>query len=293
MAVQEEMPTHLDLMNPVLEALETLGGSGTSREIYEEVVKIADLPDEILEIPHEAGKGNTTEIQYRLSWARHYLKHYGLLEKSTRGVWNLVRSKRKTKRVNPQAVGKAVRSKLRSSTAKKSKSKTKARRSVHSGMPEERQDSWRSELQNILVNTIDPVAFERLCQRILRESGFVKVEVTRRDADGGFGGRGIVRLGDLLSFRVSFQCVRTQGNLTAGAIREFRGFITGSDDRALFITTGSFSRNAMKEAMLETSSPMDLIDGEQLADRLRRLSLGVSAVSAKQVVVDHEWFKNI
>lgn len=291
MAAEKDIPSHLDLMNPVLEAIEALGGSGTSREIYEEVVKITHLSDEILEIPHEAGKGNTTEIQYRLSWTRRYLKHYGLLDNSTRGVWNLVRSKRKAKRVDPQAVGKAVRSKLKSASGKKSKAK--ARKSDHSGMPEEKQESWRTELQDIMVNTIDPLAFERLCQRILRESGFVEVEVIRRDQDGGFGGRGIVRLGDLLSFRVSFQCVRTQGNITAGDIREFRGFITGPEDRAVFITTGSFSRNAMKEATLETFSPMDLIDGEQLADRLRRLSLGVSAVSAKQVVVDHDWFKNI
>ena len=85
----------------------------------------------------------------------------------------------------------------------------------------------------------------------------------------------------------------TQGNSTAGAVREFRGFITGPDDRAVFMTTGSFSRNAMKEARLETSSPMDLIDGEQLADRLRLLSLGVSTTSGKKVVIDREWFKNI
>lgn len=291
MAVQEEMPSHLDFMNPVLEALETLGGSGTSREIYEEVVKIVEVPDEMLEIPHEAGKGNTTEIQYRLFWTRRYLKHYGLLQNSTRGVWALVRSKQRSKRVNPQAVGKAVQKKLKSSST--GTSKARERQSDHSGMPEEKHDTWRAELQDILINKIDPVAFERLCQRVLRESGFVKVEVSRRDTDGGFGGRGVVRLGELLSFRVSFQCVRTQGNITAGAFRDFRAFITGPDDRALFVTTGSFSRNAMKEAMLETSSPMDLIDGEQLANRLRRLSLGVSAKYGKQVVIDRRWFKNI
>ena len=35
---------------------------------------------------------------------------------------------------------------------------------------------------------MDPTAFERLCQRVLRESGFVEVEVTGRSGDGGIDG---------------------------------------------------------------------------------------------------------
>lgn len=39
-----------------------------------------------------------------------------------------------------------------------------------------------------------PDAFERLCQRLLRESGFIQVEVTGRSGDGGLDVHGIVRL---------------------------------------------------------------------------------------------------
>ncbi len=40
---------------------------------------------------------------------------------------------------------------------------------------------------------MDPIAFERLCQRILRESGFIVVEVTQRAGDGGIDGYGTIR----------------------------------------------------------------------------------------------------
>lgn len=38
---------------------------------------------------------------------------------------------------------------------------------------------------------MSPDAFERLVKRMLRESGFVQVEVTGRSGDGGIDGKGI------------------------------------------------------------------------------------------------------
>jgi len=41
---------------------------------------------------------------------------------------------------------------------------------------------------------VEPDQFERLCQRLLRELGFVNVEVTGRTNDGGIDGKGIIKL---------------------------------------------------------------------------------------------------
>jgi len=57
------------------------------------------------------------------------------------------------------------------------------------------------------------MAFERLSQRLLRESGFVEVKVTGRSGDGGIDGVGVVRLGGLLGFPVLFQCKRYEGSV--------------------------------------------------------------------------------
>ena len=83
-------------------------------------------------------------------------------------------------------------------------------------------DARRRTLHQVLTTKIDPSAFERLVQRILRESGFIHVEVTGRSGDGGIDGKGIVRINGMLSFHVHFQCKRYQASVSASHIRDFR-----------------------------------------------------------------------
>jgi len=75
-----------DLMNPVIQALKSLGGSGTIEEINSKVAELAKIPSEQLEVLHNPEKGGMTEIEYRLMWTRTYLKIYGVIENSVRGV---------------------------------------------------------------------------------------------------------------------------------------------------------------------------------------------------------------
>jgi restriction system protein len=134
--------------------------------------------------------------------------------------------------------------------------------------------------------------FERLAQRILRESGFVKVEVKGKSGDGGIDGIGVLRV-NLLSFQVFFQCKRYKDSVSAGAIRDFRGAMVGRTDKGLFITTGRFTPDAKKEATRDGAPPIDLIDGEQLCEILKTLRLGVKSEMVEQVTVDPDAFKGI
>ena len=84
---------------------------------------------------------------------------------------------------------------------------------------------WKETLLNI-VRSMNPDAFERLCQLILRESGFTMVEVTGRSGDGGIDGAGVLRV-NLISFHVRFQCKRYAGSVGAPEIRDFRGAMVG------------------------------------------------------------------
>jgi restriction system protein len=79
------IPTYDSMMNPVIEGLQRLGGSGTIAEINEEVFEILGLSDEQLDSPHDPEKGSATEVEYRLHWTRTHLKKYGILENSSRG----------------------------------------------------------------------------------------------------------------------------------------------------------------------------------------------------------------
>ena len=98
-----------DLMNPVLQALKELGGSGTNEEINSKVIEITKVPSYQLEILHNPTKGGMTEIEYRLMWTRTYLKKFGVIENSTRGIWALTTRGSTIDKVDEKDVVKAVR----------------------------------------------------------------------------------------------------------------------------------------------------------------------------------------
>ena len=125
---------------------------------------------------------------------------------------------------------------------------------------------------------------------MLRESGFIQVEVTGRSGDGGIDGRGIAKIHGFMSVHVVFQAKRYKGSVTVGHIRDFRGAMVGKGDKGLFITTGVFTKDAKAEASRDGTTPIDLIDGEELAAKLKELGLGVTTKTIQEVVVDGEWF---
>jgi len=291
MKSNSQMPKYHELMNPLLEALHELGGSGSIEEIAQKVAELSDLPEDLLNIPHNPEKSSQTEIEYRLAWARTYLKKYGLLDNSDRGIWLIVPDKRDVKSIDPQEVVKKVRAEHKKQ--KQAIEKEKAPEDdTDIEIPEE-TESWRSILHHALIHDLSPDAFERLSKRILRESGFIQVEVTGRSGDGGIDGKGIMRLSGLLSFHVIFQCKKYQGSVTASDIRDFRGAMIGRADKGLFITTGTFTRDAIREATRDGAPPIDLIDGDQLADKLKELGLGIKKEMVEKISVDTEWFKSI
>ena len=59
------------------------------------------------------------------------------------------------------------------------------------------------------------------------------------------------------------------------------------------ITTGGFTREARKEAIRDGAPPIDLIDGELLAEKLKELSLGIRTSLVEQVEVLEDWFSDL
>jgi restriction system protein len=281
-----DIPTFDTFMNPVIQALKSLGGSGTIEEIGSKVAEIVGLSDEQLEALHKPEQGGgQSEVEYRLAWTRTYLKKYGLLENSSRGVWALTRQGREIEEVNPKAVRRFVQEQDRKARAAPAEDELEE---------PEAEVSWREELLETLLS-MDPSAFERLVQRFLRESGFIQVEVTGQSGDGGIDGKGIMRLSGLLSFHVIFQCKRYSGSVGAGQVRDFRGAMVGRADKGLLVTTGNFTKDAMREATRDGAPAIDLIDGDQLIDKLKGLELGVKTerVEVEQITVDRDWLLSI
>lgn len=280
-----KVPPYDQLMNPTLQALKALGGSGTIEEIYNKVTEIVGLTNQQLEVLHDPERGGQTEVEYRLAWSRTYLKKYGILENSARGIWALTAKGRQLDHIDVNAVKRYVQEELK---------QRKAPAEPLELAEPTTELSWHDELLSVLLK-MEPKAFERLIQRLLRESGFIQVEVTGQSGDGGVDGKGIMRLGGLLSFHVIFQCKRYSGSVTASQVRDFRGAMVGRADKGLLITTGNFTKDAVKEATRDGAPAIDLIDGDQLINKLKELNLGVQTkkVEIEQVTVDQQWFSTI
>ena len=149
---ESQMPKYHELMNPLLKALHELGGSGSIEEIAQKVSELSDLPEDVLNIPHNPEKSSQTEIEYRLAWARTYLKKYGILENSDRGIWLIVPEKRDMKSVDPQVVVKTVRDehkKQKEAIEKEKVSEDDANTDIE--IPDE-DESWRSSLHHVLIH---------------------------------------------------------------------------------------------------------------------------------------------
>ena len=225
---------------------------------------------------------------------KNVLKKYGLLDNSSRGVWSFSESfDGNIDNLSPDEIVLTVRG------AKGVK--TKSPQDIESDYTDNGDEDeelyeepldWREKLRDVLLN-MPPDAFERLTLRLLRESGFTQVEVTGKSNDKGIDGKGIIRLHGIMSFHMIFQCKRYKGSVTPSEIRDFRGAMQGRADKGLFITTGSFTAEAKKEAVRDGAPALDLIDGDALIERLKDLGLGVTEKIVKDYEVNEDWFTKI
>ncbi len=282
-----------DLFNPILNALHHLGGSGSVSEIEDYIIELLKLSEQQISEIH---RGTTTKLNYRLRWARNYLKNFGLLENSERGVWILTPKGLKTTEVDPKVVSRKVRElnkkKRKENPTEPELESIKLSTETSTDFEDENEISWKDELLQ-KIKIISPDSFERLCQRLLRELGFQNVEVTGKPNDGGIDGKGILQLGGILSFHVVFQAKRFKETVSPSVIRDFRGSMSANVDKGLIITTGRFTREARKEAQRDGALPIDLIDGDSLADKLKELKLGIQVELIEKVNVDLSWYDDI
>ncbi len=266
-------PTREDLIAPTYNAIKELGGSASINEITDKVIKDLKLPDKIVDEPH--GNSQCTELEYQLAWSRTYLKKFGAIVNSTRGIWRITPAFAGIDNIDVDAVKKSFRDK-----------------NSHSNYtePPEELEPWKLELSDIIKN-MNPFAFERLTQRILRECGFSQVSVTKKTSDGGIDGFGKLKIGGIFTYNVAFQCKRYSGSVAASEIRDFRGSLTKNIEKGIFITTGSFTRQAIEEASNAGKQQIDLIDGSDFVDKLVEFQIGINAKTIYEV--DRNYFEKI
>jgi restriction system protein len=289
MGIGTRLPKYNELMWPTLRAIKETGGSATIQEIASKVIESEGYSEEQQSVLHK--NGPQTEIEYRLAWARTYLKGVVAIDNSRRGVWSITE---KGRNLTEQEV-KRIPSEYKRALYQEQKQRSveTALPETPEGEPEQGAVSWKDQVLDALLS-LSPDGFERLSSRLLREAGFTNMKVIGRSGDGGIDGSGLYRL-SLVSFPIYFQSKKWRGSVGAKEVRDFRGAMAGRGDRGLLITTATFTAEAKREASRDGAPPVDLIDGDQLCDLLKEYGLGVTTVvrSTEDIALDKEFFSNI
>jgi len=229
-------------LGPVLDALRELGGSGRPKEVQDRVAKNLNISDKIRE---ETLKNGALKWDNQVAWARQYLVYAGLIDNSKKGVWVLTPSGHKTTLTDKQGheiflnqvaiYQKSKRDKVTEKNIEKVENNT---------ITESKKEVTLLEI----LKTITPIGFEHLCQRLLREIGFENVEITQRSHDEGIDGYGTLKLNQLISLKIIFQCKRYRKTVSREKIGDFRNAVLGRAENGIIITTGTFSSDAKREA---------------------------------------------
>lgn len=280
----QNLPQHFRYINPIIEILRELGGSGRSSEVTDMVIEKLNISDNELEDTLQSGG---SRIKNQIHWARMVLVKIGFIDSSQRGVWSLTEKGLSTdlSRDDLVQIYKTRRQWMGISNRKQKIVEELTAQEISEECVDESSPEamdHRTELLKIL-QSVSPSGFERICQRLLRESGFEQVKVTGKSGDGGIDGHGILQLNPFVSFNILFQCKRYQGTVSASQIRDFRGAMMGRADKGLIITTGSFSLDAKKEARRDGVPPIEIIDGEKLIDMFELLELGLKPIKTYEV----------
>lgn len=270
---------------PIIEILKELGGSGNPGEVADLIIERYNISEDELERRNKNG-GST--VKNRIAWARFYLVKGGVLDSTKRGVWTL----------RPNAFDlidlekpNEFFSRIHELFEKKRPSTAGGAETI--GIDEEieekvEDENYRVQVMDIVKN-LPPSGFERLCQRLLRESGFSQVKVTGKSGDGGIDGYGVLELNPLMSFKVLFQSKRYKEVVSADKVRDFRGAMAGRADKGIIITTGRFTQDAKNEAVRDGVPPIELVDGEKLVSMFEKLEFGL--IPRTVFDINHDFFK--
>ena len=270
---------------PVLDTLQGLGGSGKPKEVSELVAKKLKVPQSVLEATNKNG-GSRFENQ--VAWARQYLVNDGYIDPSIRGTWVLTEKGRNSKLTQEESrkifLDQVKRfQQLRKERLGREESTQEIIAEQEGVKPEVFEKDESVELINVL-RKLTPKGFEEVCGLLLRESGFENVEVTGRSGDGGFDGKGKLLINPFVSVIVSFQCKRYQGSVGRSEVGDFRNSVLGRAEKGIFLTTGTFTAEARKEAD-RVDPKIELVDGEKLVQMFEKVELGIKPKQVYEVDV--------
>ena len=276
-------PEFLKYINPVLTTLQANGGAGEVSDVIEQVIDKLGITESQLEEPTSNGQ---SRVKNQIQWARFYLFKAGLIDNAQRGIWRLT-NEGLDKRLSDEDIYALFKS-VQDSVKKTPSSKIKKDEPKFDNIPTE-DEEHSIGIINIIQN-LSPAGFEKLCKRLLTEIGINEIVITGGAGDQGIDGKGIVKLNDVVSLNIVFQCKRYKETVSPHHVRDFRGAMQGRGEKGLIITTGRFTKEAKVEANRDGVTPIELIDGDRLVELFEKYQLGLKPVTIFEI--DHDFFRS-
>jgi len=275
-------PEFLKYVKPVLTTLQENGGAGNSSNVIDQIIEKLGITEEQLEQTIANGQ---SRIRNQIQWARFYLFKAGLIDNSQRGIWRLTNEglEKKLSDEDVYTLFKGVQESVKKSPTVTPK---KLDQKFEETVTEDEEHSIG--LLN-LIQSLPAAGFEKLCKRLLTEIGINDITITGGSGDQGIDGKGIVKLNDVVSLNIVFQCKRYKETVSPHHVRDFRGAMQGRGEKGLIITTGRFTKEAKNEASRDGVTPIELIDGDRLVELFEKHQLGLKPVIIFEI--DHEFFK--
>lgn len=281
-------------------------------EMYNEVLqvlnkhhqlRVRDMVDEVSDVLHltedernqKMENSHKTVIYHRLGWTKTYLTKAGLIRSVERGVYQ----------ITPQ--GENILSSHIHVDDDYLMQYEEVRQFVnrHNEQPENQTKPKESTpLENIdqsikmissrvsdelldMVISKDPAFFEKLVLDLLDKMGYAydKESIISTDYSGDEGIDGIINE-DQFGFNSIYIQAKKWNRSSVGRpeIQKFLGAVAGQGGtKGLFITTSTFTREAIDYAKKQLQVKLILVDGKMLTDLMMKYNLGVSVVQTYEI----------
>ena len=297
------MQTYKEMMFPILRLFSDRKEYSRS-DVYQFIVKYFSLTEQQIS---ERIKSGQALYKNRVDWAITYLstlnnipERQKLLLRISRGIYqitelgfSIAKDEKLFENWYREVHGKESKSKPKDKKETKSTSQEKT--------PNERIDDIYLELTAALKSNLldeiankDPRFFENLVLQLLNKMGYGTSNYTSLTAKGADEGiDGIISEDELGLSKIYIQAKRWKDNVSRPEIQKFVGAISDKPtQKAVFITTSDFSKEAINYAKNIQNLVIILINGDQLCNLMVKHKVGVYVKQTIELCeIDRDFFE--
>ena len=293
------VPKYNEMYREVLEVLDTHKELQLIN-LVEEVSNLLNLSEEDRNETFDNKK--QTVIYNRLGWTKIYLAKAGLLETVRRGVFKITSEGEKVLKSGVNITNEyLMQYKSFVEFVRPNKSVQEEVKIEENDTPIENIDKSikmiSSRLSDELLEMIlskEPIFFERLVLDLLDKMGYAfddeSAIATKYSGDEGIDG--IIKEDKFGFSNIYIQARRWSGTVGRPEIQKFLGAVAGQGGtKGLFITTSSFTRDAIEFAKKQLQVKLILVDGKMLTNLMMEYNLGVSIENTYEIKrIDMDYF---